>query len=739
MLSIKVTGTSTEFELPGPTEEQLALFNERYLESQDTSLLEYFDSASRFLDEFPVPSEIPPNDHRLQRLAWPVFHTARYAHAAYLIDAFTLEALRSALGSSNNAVTVAYRDNADPTSETPRTFDLFLVDARPLAQNDVTRPLAEPDTDDPWVITLVDKRYYFAGRTGVGQTNAWYPMSWTELFSVLSARLGISVAVLDAIPGGYGVPTRRWLGSRLSSLPTAHLLDAAAHATGGRIVCHPDGTFTYQRPTVTNRAVVTTAHAAAVADDRHATGGLLNFNDQIPSIPAYALGVFYDPLNPDCGDPISLWASTGGGKLDQWVTAALDVSAAGDTATPGAAITQWAQDFYAWQNVPLDATYNGFVDVPKSAFIDAVLYDHDGDQTMRTSVLRPPLLYSSVLCKGWACEIDIPSEDGSTSGSSGSSGSGSSGGGSSVVDVDGEDEEGIYDMQCLDGVQVVTRGKVAHVRGNNRIRHYWYDLYDTIEGCCECPGGPSGSGGSGGSGNCNTTCDQCPGGISLLWQTSDFAALGTLTFAFAPTGNFPCRWVAVTGTYHVTMFYWADTGEWALLVEDTGEVVGLWLCEAFICGGPNTFRREAGVFGQLDIVMTAYCPDSSGSGGSGGDSCCADTIPTDIYLHLTNTGGCADADGSVIHLTRLGVPPVWTYAGVTGGTGGCTTPMITAANFYCVTGQCDVVYGADNTMVGVRTSYTCSPFSASFTFSPASVLDTTCCIGTMSGVLNGTP
>lgn len=711
MLSIKVTGTSTEFELPGPTEEQLALFNERYLESQDTSLLEYFDSASRFLDEFPVPSEIPPNDHRLQRLAWPVFHTARYAHAAYLIDAFTLEALRSALGSSNNAVTVSYRDNADPTSETPRTFDLFLVDARPLAQNDATRPLAEPDTDDPWVITLVDKRYYFAGRTGVGQTNAWYPMSWTELFSVLSARLGISVAVLDAIPGGYGVPTRRWLGSRLSSLPTAHLLDAAAHATGGRIVCHPDGTFTYQRPTVTNRAVVTTAHTAAVADDRHATGGLLNFNDQIPSIPAYALGVFYDPLNPDCGDPISLWAATGGGKLDQWVTAALDVSAAGDTATPGAAITQWAQDFYAWQNVPLDATYNGFVDVPKSAFIDAVLYDHDGDQTMRTSVLRPPLLYSSVLCKGWSCEIDIPSEDGSTSGSSGSSGSGSSGGGSSVVDVDGEDEEGIYDMQCLDGVQVVTRGKVAHVRGNNRIRHYWYDLYDTIEGCCECPGGPSGSGGSGGSGNCTiTSCDQCPEGISTMWQTSDFAALGPLTLVHSPTGNFPCRWVASTGTYHVTMFYWADTGEWALLVEDTGEVVGLWLSTSFTCGGPNTFRREAGVFGQLDIVMTAYCPNSSGSGGSGGGSggCCSGLGSTLTGAITAKTGTAVDLPDTV---NFTGTPFLWASTGIATAcwpTGATMTIGCSGGLWNYVSGAS--VYGASTNAV----SNTCSPFSAVF-------------------------
>lgn len=646
MLALKV-GTF-EYDLIAPTRDQVLLFERDLCASMGQTVTEYFDSASRFMEQFAVPSEIAPEKPSLQKVVWPVFGIARFAYTFLLVDSYTLQRIRTHAG-TDNSVTLRFRDDAagDPTEE-PRELPLYLIDARPLAQNDAARPADAspvPAVNDAWVIALADKRYYFANTTGVGQSVTWTPSSWTELMQALATRLGVSVSVTDAIPSAYGTPTGRWKGGRLMGLPTAHLLDAAAHYTGGRIVCGTDGTYSYQRPTAANRAVASDAHATAVADDRHNGGGTLLFSDQIPNIPATAVGYFYDPEKTGCPAPTNGTAPTGGTKAGATVTACVDCSTTSTNAN--SALSQWAQDYYNWQNVPVDATYAGFVAVPKSGFIATVTYEHDGDKTARTCFIRPPLLYSSLLARGWVCDVEIPSS-GSGSGSD-SSGSGSSGG-STGFDVDYEDGEEIYDIQCLDGVQVVTRGLVAHVQIDSRIRHYWYGLYDTIEGCCACPGPQSGSSGSAGSGPaCTTTlCPQCPSGMPSAWVTTDFFGSGAVSLNYAPTSSFPCRFAGTVGEYFVSMFFWPDTSQWSVLVERGSEAVGLWAMAegAFACVGPNTFTRVAGFLGETYVTITNNCNPSAG--GSVSTTCCAHRLlPTtlNVAFGVGGTGEYANLSG----------------------------------------------------------------------------------------------
>jgi len=118
-------------------------------------------------------------------------------------------------------------------------------------------------------------------------------------------------------------------------------------------------------------------------------------------------------------------------------------------------------------------------------------------------------------------------------------------------------------------------------------------------------------------------------------------------------------------------------------------------------------------------------------------SCCDDTIPDDIYIIFTAVGGCTNAEDLVIHLVRVGVTTVWSYADSTGGAGGCT--FITLASFNCDDGSLHVVFGADNGMLGTPVTYECEPLLAVYTLTPISVEDTTCCIETITVVVSETP
>jgi hypothetical protein len=396
MLSIKATGGSTEYDLPVLTGEVAESARDWYERGRCPELVPPCSPSDLFDFACPVAADEPPP--AIGQLHWPVVGAARYASGLFVLDGWALGKLRADMA-GNPAVTLSFRDAPDDDAETARTFPLFLVAARPFDQ---TTTAALPTGDDPpaeddlWVLTLVDRRWFWqanGGSTLAASDPA--PASWADLFAALAGALdgAPTLTVTDSVASAYLTPTPRWSGKALAGKPTAWALDAAAHHIGSRIVSLPDGTFALHRPTGTHRTAVTAAHAVYAvtgADPRHTSGGLISSADVTPGVAATANCVFYDDLG---GEPYSETASTGGGASGKTVTAWLDVKKSASGGSRTAAAAQWAADWYEWQKQPLDALYDGFVEIPASAFVwSAVLY-HDG-LVGYTRLCRAPIGHS---------------------------------------------------------------------------------------------------------------------------------------------------------------------------------------------------------------------------------------------------------------------------------------------------------------------------------------------------------
>lgn len=690
-------------------------------------LTDYFESAANtYL--YPIPSRIDSPAPAIGQLFWPVIGAARYAHAMYLIDGETLSYLQADM-SSSNAVTIRFYDDPTDTLEVARSFPMYLLAVRPLDQTTAAaRPVVPVTEDDAWVLILVDERYYWNTWTGTSVSESWTPSSWTELLTTLATEMSATTFTLTDTPASaYGSPTARWRGGRMAGRSTAHMLDAAAASCGCRIVKTPTY-FGLQRPTSGNRTTLTAAHATLTAASRHNAGGLILSTDIVAGMESSARVYFYDGDNANCPNTARWDAATGGtapGRAAAW----LDIPATSSAGVRAAAATQWASDWGQWQLVPLDAGYTGVVGVPASAFLGHVLVYHD-DHTAFTKYARPPLSYTSLYAEGWDC-IDIPQYPPDESGS----GSGSSGGDVPDEPGDGEDTEEIYDIQCMEGVQVVTRGRVAHIQNLGRIRHYWYDLYETIEGCCACPDGPrtSGSGGSAipsGSGSCQTnTCAQCPDGMPLYWTTNvgggvagaaGCANIPTtgFTLVYSPTAEFSCRWVLELGAgLFCALVYWPTDDLWVMLIEDysvtPNEILAYWSLpgDQWSCLGPNTMVRQAsacvGAFTpNLFPVLTGDTTPCTG----GIPSC--DYVATAPSLTALASGVPGCFGGICTYDLALAAGPTWVSGGGCAGAGvtlscaaGVWTLNVSATDAGCL-GGVPVDFTA--------TSGTTTPFSLTF-------------------------
>lgn len=656
MLTIKPTA--------GGTERGLLLLRKTDRDKVDSwieagrvpELTDYFDSADRTLGGFPIPQKIESPAPKINQLFWPVIGAARYAHGLFLIDGYTLNLLQVDLGSSNK-VTLSFYDDPDNLSEVPRTFPMYLLAVRPFVQTDpAARPVVEPTEDDAWVLVLVDERYYWNNAAGTTKAADWLPASWTDLLTTLAAHMpGVTSAltITDTPPAAYGSPTARWRGGRIEGFSLAHLLDAAAASCGGRIVKTPS-TFAFQRPTAAHITTVTGAHTTFVAANRHTTGGLLVTADLIAGAEGTAVCFFYDGENLSCPNT-ARWEIATGGLASGRVTAWLDLPAGATAAARQAAAAQWAADWYNWQLVPLDAGYTGIVDVPASGYVDHVLVYHS-DTTAYTKIARPPVGYCSLYAEGWEC-LDIPQYPPDDSGSG-------SGGNIPSIPGDNLDTEEIYDIQCIEGVQVVTRGMVAHIQNAGRIRHYWYGLYDTIEGCCDCVSGPYSSGGSGyitdlitGSGNCTTlTCSQCVLGAPLFWKVTltrvgenceGIIPTGQVTLSYAPLPTTSCRWIAeAPPRSSFILFFDDEDNKWYLFIEDTSntDVLAVYTTPANIwnCLGPNQMTKIASMCGLLGpptiiTIEPDYAPCNNAT-NTVSVPCCANAISQNLNLNVSTVG-----------------------------------------------------------------------------------------------------
>lgn len=414
--------------------EQIAKF---YEANRFAELTPYYGSVGSVFEQFPVPENIPAPEPKIGQLYWPVFGAARYAHACFLMDGWSLAQLYGETDfiedengdglddesdipieeeTGPNDVILTFYDDPTNGAETGRAFKMSLLAARPLIQTAARPGFGDDETveDDAWVVIFVDKRYYWRDAEGVDEPTDWVPSSWTELMTTLSEALPGSPGLVytDTPDGAYLNPTHRWRSGRMTGKSTAHLLDAAAAAVGGRIVYAPDDTLSFQRATATNRDVATTAHATHVAANRHSGGGLIDSGDCAQGMPSFAAVVFFDPNSVDDPRPVTYTANIGGGGVSQMVTACLDIPSVDSNGDPtvglSAASQEWGDDFYQWNVVPLDTTYSGCVAVPKSAFIGHVTIFHDS-KVAYTKFARPPVNYCSLWCSGFIDEpCDIP-------------------------------------------------------------------------------------------------------------------------------------------------------------------------------------------------------------------------------------------------------------------------------------------------------------------------------------------
>lgn len=341
-------------------------------------------------DDFPVPDPLPVPRPAIGQLFWPVIGARRWARGDFLIAKSDLDLLRAELA-YDNQVTLEFRD-AEGGADTPRQFYLFLLSAHPLVENPGE---TVPNVTDAWVITLVDVRYYWQFVTAAQTADTYSFSSWTNLVpDKIAARFGDTITVTDAFLAAFPAPNNsRWGDAKTRGISTAHLLDCAMSFTGSRLVCGPLGTFEVQRPTSANKDIVTDFHDDNL--DRHVGGGLIPVTEIRNSVPTEMSAIYSgDPVVNGVKSLLSLaladyGSSTGaGGTGYGWV----DKDAPADATLTAA----YAENFYLWQLVPLDAQYAGFTTVPVSGFVDRVVYYHDDEEGV-TWICRPPENYGAVV------------------------------------------------------------------------------------------------------------------------------------------------------------------------------------------------------------------------------------------------------------------------------------------------------------------------------------------------------
>lgn len=141
------------------------------------------------------------------------------------------------------------------------TATLYLLPPRPL-----TYP---QDTEQLWLLTLVDQRYFWWFKAATVAVSAG-STTWAQLYSSIGTALGVTITP-DTISASYLKPPSAF-AVNYQALPI--LLDAVALSVGQRVVCGLDGTVTTQNA-LTAKASVDSQFAAL---SQPQAGGSFNFS-----------------------------------------------------------------------------------------------------------------------------------------------------------------------------------------------------------------------------------------------------------------------------------------------------------------------------------------------------------------------------------------------------------------------------------------------------------------------------
>lgn len=400
MLSIKKTGGGTEYPIHLLEPDVLRAAQEWYDNGRFDELL---NPAGAVWGQDPHQQTA---NYRIGSLYWPVVGASRFACAVVALGSYELGKLRADLGSTA-AVTLTYTDDPDDGGEPGREFPLYLLASRPLSRTtSAAFPSDEPDEDDLYLLTLVDKRYYWCHTPGTGLGSA--PASWAALFTALGTRVGTTLTV-DAVDADYLTPTAEWVSAAAKRTSAAVLLDRAAACVGSRIVVVPGGDFV-QRPSGANRTAATDFHDAysipGDADERFGGGGPIDSDEQLRGIPGTVLAVWPDDTEET--------AATATGVAAGKVLVTHDIPATASAGQRTALLAQWRDDYYAWADAPLDAVYDGFLVPPTSGFVGAAELYHDA-ACGYTRISRPPIGSAYLL----PAESGTAADDGSCGGTCG--------------------------------------------------------------------------------------------------------------------------------------------------------------------------------------------------------------------------------------------------------------------------------------------------------------------------------
>lgn len=380
MLSIRATNASVELPLPVLTDGVLS------------RIQSWYDNGRQPRAQNPLsPADRPEAPYQLGHLYWPITGASRFASGAFVIDAYTLNALRNQLGGvgQTNGVTLAYRDEVDNALEIAREYPLYLISSRPVSRTS-TGALAllynEPEQDDLWIIELVDQRWYWVGTTGMfveeGGDAAETPATWTDLFTSLFSQVGVTTWNGDEPEAAYLTPGDYWAPVKNADRSVAYMLDEAARSIGSRIVISPDG-VSVQRPTTDNYNLQLSWFTVVQLDDRAASGGLLDLtdlNDTLYAGPGYAAYAQ--------ADGTTLLSELPAGNTDASVYADLRLPSSATETEVQAALDQWGQDWYDWRYGILSGTFTGFLYPPHTGYIGSCELYHSASAGY-TRINRP--------------------------------------------------------------------------------------------------------------------------------------------------------------------------------------------------------------------------------------------------------------------------------------------------------------------------------------------------------------
>lgn len=168
---------------------------------------------------------MPPPRVALGRFNWPCNTAARFATLHALIDTAGLARVRAAVYNPYRAGVLVIDDDTFMVQT-----KMWMLPPRPVTQTN-------PGNNEPWLITLVDERYFWWQRAASLVVTSGVT-TWANLYAAIAAGLGITLAP-DAIPAAYLMPPAGF-SSSYEYLPP--LLDAVACNVGQRVVRGLDGT-----------------------------------------------------------------------------------------------------------------------------------------------------------------------------------------------------------------------------------------------------------------------------------------------------------------------------------------------------------------------------------------------------------------------------------------------------------------------------------------------------------------